>query len=568
MSIQEFDKIFHAKSASAPSVEGRLRFAPQGVGWKSVTGDLVTAPADQLRKFQWVRSTRRYQLRILLHTNKTLKFDNLDRDDHERVRDSVKANFGATLDTLDISVKGWNWGSADVEHDQLVFRVSNKLLFEVPFDEIANVNSGKNEVAIELAAGEGAQASRYDQLVECRLHVPGMAPVGDDGDQGSDEEGSTAAAAGNNKQSAAEYLCDIIKSKADLAVEKSDVIVSFKELPFLTPRGRYDVEMFKDFLRLRGKSYDYKIKYSTIKRLFMLPKPDDLHVMFVIGLDPPLRQGQTQYKYLVVQFVRDDELAIDLNMDADTIAKDYAGTLAPSYDAPMFEVVTAVFRGLTGQKILIPGGFKSTTNGPAIKCSLKANEGHLYPMERQLIFVPKPTTYLAHAEISYVTFSRVSGGSSRTIDMVVTMKGAPEVPLSNIAREEYQALESYFSRHGVKVKNELVEDTARLPYMDEDSDESDGGAGGARGKVGRGMSGDDDDDDESPDEDFVAESESESDESDYSSSGSEDDDGGAAAKKGKGKDKKRAAPKGGAESKRPKKKARRDEESDEEDESD
>jgi structure-specific recognition protein 1 len=91
--------------------------------------------------------------------------------------------------------------------------------------------------------------------------------------------------------------------------------VSFKELPFLTPRGRYDVDMFPTFLRLRGKSYDYKINYSSITKLFMLPKPDDLHVIFVVGLDPPLRQGQTRYPFLVLQFVRDDEMIIDVNLD-------------------------------------------------------------------------------------------------------------------------------------------------------------------------------------------------------------------------------------------------------------
>jgi len=47
------------------------------------------------------------------------------------------------------------------------------------------------------------------------------------------------------------------------------------------PRGRYDVDMSPDFLRLRGKMDDYKIVYSSISRLFLLPK-DDLRILFIV----------------------------------------------------------------------------------------------------------------------------------------------------------------------------------------------------------------------------------------------------------------------------------------------
>jgi structure-specific recognition protein 1 len=41
--------------------------------------------------------------------------------------------------------------------------------------------------------------------------------------------------------------------------------------------------MYQDFLRLRGKTYDYKILYSNIIKLFLLLKPDDVHVLFVVS---------------------------------------------------------------------------------------------------------------------------------------------------------------------------------------------------------------------------------------------------------------------------------------------
>src|SRR5438034_689485 len=79
-------------------------------------------------------------------------------------------------------------------------------------------------------------------------------------------------------------------------------------------RGRYDIDMYESSFRLRGKTYDYKIQYDHIKKFMLLPKPDDLHTLITIGLEPPLRQGQTRYPFLVMQFKRDEEVEVDLNM--------------------------------------------------------------------------------------------------------------------------------------------------------------------------------------------------------------------------------------------------------------
>ena len=72
--------------------------------------------------------------------------------------------------------------------------------------------------------------------------------------------------------------------------------------------------MYESSFRLRGKTYDYKIQYSSIKKFFLLPKNDDTHTLIVLGLDPPLRQGQTRYPFLVMQLKLDEEISLELNM--------------------------------------------------------------------------------------------------------------------------------------------------------------------------------------------------------------------------------------------------------------
>jgi structure-specific recognition protein 1 len=112
--------------------------------------------------------------------------------------------------------------------------------------------------------------------------------------------------------------------------------------------------MFESSFRLRGKTYDYKIPYDYVKKYMVLPKPDDMHAMLCLGLDPPLRQGQTRYPFLVMQFKKDEEVTIDLNLTEEELNGKYKDKLQPHYEQPLHEVVTYIFKGLAKKKITTP----------------------------------------------------------------------------------------------------------------------------------------------------------------------------------------------------------------------
>jgi structure-specific recognition protein 1 len=112
--------------------------------------------------------------------------------------------------------------------------------------------------------------------------------------------------------------------------------------------------MYETSFRLRGKTYDYKIQYEAMKKFMVLPKPDEVHSMICIGLDPPLRQGQTRYPFLVMQFKKDEEVTIDLNMTEEFITEKYKDKLLPHYEQPLYHVVAQIFKGLTGKKVNTP----------------------------------------------------------------------------------------------------------------------------------------------------------------------------------------------------------------------
>lgn len=126
--------------------------------------------------------------------------------------------------------------------------------------------------------------------------------------------------------------------------------------------------MYENSFRLRGKTYDYKIQYDAIKKFMILPKPDETHFMICIGLDPPLRQGQTRYPFLVMQFKKDEEVTIDLNMTEELLKEKYEGKLLPHYEQPLHQVVTQVFRGLAGKKVNQPA--KDFIRYDILSCSI------------------------------------------------------------------------------------------------------------------------------------------------------------------------------------------------------
>ena len=175
--------------------------------------------------------------------------------------------------------------------EDLAFMVSGKTAFELPLQHVANSNiAGKTEVSLEFSnltpppkAGGPKQVG--DELTEIRFFVPGTITKLKGSDQGSDKSDNEDE--GEEEEiSAAQVFHDTIKEKADIGAGIGDLILSFDEVLVLTPRGRYDMDMFPDFLRLRGKTYDYKVLYQSIARLFLLPK-DDQQVLFIVRLASP-----------------------------------------------------------------------------------------------------------------------------------------------------------------------------------------------------------------------------------------------------------------------------------------
>ncbi|PLN79307.1 SSrecog-domain-containing protein [Aspergillus taichungensis] len=525
--MESFDNIYLDLSKQP----GKCKLAESGLGWKpSGGGDTFTLDSSEIGAAQWTRAAKGFELKILSRTSGVIQLDGFDQEDLERLSKTFKNWYGINVETRERALRGWNWGKAEFTKAELAFNVQNRPAFEIPYSEISNTNlAGKNEVAVEFALNaDGDEASKQpagstknrgqkaaagpDELVEMRFYIPGTAVKTDKSvkkEEGAEEDGEGEGEEDEvEEQNAANLFYETLMDKAEIGDVAGDTFATFLDVLHLTPRGRFDIDMYEASFRLRGKTYDYKIQYASIKKFFLLPKNDDTHTLIVLGLDPPLRQGQTRYPFLVMQLKLDDEISLELNMTDDLLESRYKDKLESRYEEPIHQVVTKVFRGLSGKKVIMPSkDFVSHHGHSGVKCSIKANEGLLYFLDKSLIFVPKPATYIQIENIAVITMSRVGGAvsASRTFDITVSLKaGMGEHQFSNINREEQQPLEEFFKAKNIRFKNEMSEDATSLIAAALDNDDM-GSSDDDNVRADRGSA---DEDEESIDEDFEADSDS------------------------------------------------------------
>ncbi|GMM50074.1 FACT complex subunit [Starmerella bacillaris] len=504
----QYDGIYFNQSR----VSGEVRMSTDGLGWRATqkltagsnarVSQPFLLPASDLLSASWSRGAHNYLVQIHTRNGDVVSLDGFEQDDFQSLQRSLSSNLDLQLEHKEYSLRGWNWGKTELENNELVFNVASKPDFEIPYAAIASTNVvGKAEVAVEIALPSQAErTTNGDEVVEVRFFVPSavVEPANVEGNEGSDVEVEEPV-------NAAQQFHDQLQEKANIGSVSGSEIAQFSEVLFTTPRGRYDIMFFQEAFRLHGKTYDYMVPYTSIKRIFALPRLDELHDVLVLQLEPPLRQGQTRYPFLVMQFPKEDQMEIELNVEDDLYKEFYEGKIERSYNATSESVVSSLFKGLSGREITSASSFKSTRNLPAVPCLIKAAEAALYPLDKGFLIVTKTPQYIKYSEVTGIRMSRLATGN-RSFDLTLSLRQsgsqASEIALNSVSKEEQPILEHFFESKNLKTNNDAAEQRKGRNQFEED--------------VAMG-----DDDDESDDEDFDEEPPSDSEEdSDESGSGS------------------------------------------------
>lgn len=80
----------------------------------------------------------------------------------------------------------------------------------------------------------------------------------------------------------ADIFNNYIMERANISQTAGDVIVSFNDLPFIVPRGKYSCDLSASSLRLHGSTFNHIVQYKNINKAFLLPKPDDVPLVIIL----------------------------------------------------------------------------------------------------------------------------------------------------------------------------------------------------------------------------------------------------------------------------------------------
>nr|QSE03622.1 FACT complex component POB3 [Metchnikovella dogieli] len=404
-------------------LNGKLKLVGNGVGFKeSVTGEVITIEADKIMSCVWGRSLRDYQLTLEDSEGGRMVVQNIKADDRQALKDFFKKNHGKELEIREMACSGENGGEMAFGDRGIVFAAGDKTLFEVPFEEVIGVSvKEKDELAIELKAFDAQQQDGRDYLAEVRVYI-------------SDKEaGEGGEHSGEEIEESAKRICHALQKAAHLEEKTGKVLASISDFSFLVPRGRYQLDVAEGYIRLHGKTYDYKIQNAAIKSLLLVPLADETGFYFMVELEPAIRKGQTRYPFLVSQLDRRELFVSHVG------GKEYAG--------PMYSVVSALFSDISDTAVTTEGEWRNAGGACCVRCSYKASDGWLYLLEKKIVFLPRPSIVVSRGDIGAVRVERLDKSSriSKTFDLKILLKSGHSHQFSNLTNNEFQGLTRFFS---------------------------------------------------------------------------------------------------------------------------
>uniref|UniRef100_A0A1I7TWW8 FACT complex subunit SSRP1 n=1 Tax=Caenorhabditis tropicalis TaxID=1561998 RepID=A0A1I7TWW8_9PELO len=451
---------------------GTLRLTDKSISFKGDKGGKsVTIQSADIQRLKWQKLGNKPGLRVGTTDGGLHRFGGFKDADMEKIQEFTESSYSKRIDPSPLFIKGWSYGQAEVKGKSIEFSWEEKPLFEIPCTNVSNVTANKNEAVLEFHQNDDSQIS----LMEMRFHMPTDPDNEDDVDQVEEFKKAVLAYAG-------------------LEAETEQPICLLTDILCTTPRGRYDIKVYPTSIALHGKTYDYKIPIKSINRLFLVPHKDGRSVFFVLSLNPPIRQGQTRYSYLIFDFPKDEEQEMELALTDEQL--DAAnGSLDRKMDGPIYKTVSALFKNICNLKVTEPGRFIGSSGTPAIQCSHRQNPGLLYPLEKGFLFIHKPAMYIRFEDISSCHLARSDGGTvTRTVDFEVDLKSGAPIIFNAMEKEENNKLFDYLNKKNIKVRNPNKVETRA-----ESSDDEIDPYKAAVKAEGRSK---DDSDDESTDEDY------------------------------------------------------------------
>ncbi|KAF7459397.1 putative structure specific recognition protein I [Cryptosporidium felis] len=422
--------------------QGIFKASKELFGWKNKrTNATFHYKPEEVSSVEWLQTGGEegsYQLRVFVREKKDCAhFTGFRSEDYEVIKKHFKTHYGISLESRELNTKGINWGDLKIQHDTICIQSEEKMMMYVPSININQIAMpSKTELVLEFNEGVNGEEGS-DELMGIRLFVP-------------NQENSVD---GNSLTSAEKLRSELLSLTGIGSSGSLDRVCRWNDIHLLVPRGRYEIEVLVNCLKLHGKSFDYTILFHSISRLFLLPRPGTTLVNLVVGLETPMRQGNTKYPFVVMQFdtQQDENVEIPLNLSEKEIQR-FSG-LSPVMTGKFWDIVTRVLKALTGHSIIVPGDFRSASQYHCIRCSYKAQDGLLYPLNRSFIFITKPVILIRFDDVLNIEFSRMGGNQTRFFELTIAVRGGGEFSFTSIDKAEYNPFIKFLQEKNIRIKN-------------------------------------------------------------------------------------------------------------------
>lgn len=175
------------------------------------TGKVEQINGADMDLVNYQRFVGSFGLRIFMKNGTLHRYIGIKSGDEEKIASFVKKNYQMDMLEKELSLKGWNWGTANFTGSVLSFDCDKKTSFEIPLNHVSQCTTGKNEVTLEFHQNDDAPVS----LMEMRMHIPTSESVDTD---------------------PVEAFHQNVMKQASVISVSGDAIAIFREIQCLTPR--------------------------------------------------------------------------------------------------------------------------------------------------------------------------------------------------------------------------------------------------------------------------------------------------------------------------------------------
>ncbi|KAJ9441703.1 FACT complex subunit Ssrp1 [Diplonema papillatum] len=372
-----------------------------------------------------------------------------------------------------------NWGTATLGPN--AFQIiddtdAKKPVFELPYKKMQSVAKTKTDVIIETKCDITDLEDDECMLCEVRFTLPPTAVIA------GKPEGKTT---GEKTHILASHFEKKMVGGED--IELGDMVTALRNITLLAPRGVFTFELHGKQFKLEGRTsknakavMEWLVPMKTLMGMYLLDashkKPGLLWLC--LCLSKAIRSGNQTHSCLVVEIGGEEVDAEDfgqINLEALTEEQKKRKTktgdvmLTADMRGDPGAAIPRIFQGLSGADIIKPIAGKDP-----IACSDRAGKmGHLYLMEKSILFVPSPAVSIRLDNIELVTFDGISGGAG-TAQVVFKVKATTHT-FAGLEKADVPNLVAYVKAKNLPVTGLEVQPIGPLSDLDS-SDASDQGS--------------------------------------------------------------------------------------------